>query len=346
MHLFQEQAARDLDAALAQIPIIDLGCYLDGKPEALEALAAEIKPACQTIGFFYIRNHGVPQDLICNAFAQSARFHALPLESKLALSLDENNIGYMPMNASRQAHSTVHKATTPNQNESFFITHDRGPDHPDVLAGTDLRGHNYWPDGLLGFREGVMRYFAALNALGQSLVQPFSVALDMPADFLDDYFTEENNATLRMLHYPPTEISGNDFGTAPHTDNSFMTILARMDVPGLAIRLPSGAWLPPPLIPGTFLVNIGNILRRMSNDRFLSTPHGVIVDGKEDRYSLAYFHSPNPYRMIEVAPSGIDEQHPPKYEPRLYADLMKEFYAANYFHQKNHGAIEIKNQYD
>ena len=216
MHLFQEQAARDLDAALAQIPIIDLGCYLDGKPEALEALAAEIKHACQTIGFFYIQNHGIPQDLIGNAFAQSARFHALPLESKLALSLDENNIGYMPMNASKQAHSTVHKATTPNQNESFFITHDRGPDHPDVLAGTDLRGHNYWPDGLLGFREGVMRYFAALNALGQSLVQPFSVALDMPADFLDDYFTEENNATLRMLHYPPTEISGNDFLSLIH----------------------------------------------------------------------------------------------------------------------------------
>ena len=132
MHLFQEQAARDLDAALAQIPIIDLGCYLDGKPEALAALAAEIKHACQTIGFFYIQNHGVPQDLIGNAFAQSARFHALPLESKLALSLDENNIGYMPMNASKQAHSTVHKATTPNQNESIFITHDRGPHHPDV----------------------------------------------------------------------------------------------------------------------------------------------------------------------------------------------------------------------
>ena len=105
-----------------------------------------------------------------------------------------------------------------------------------------------------------------------------------------------------------------------------MTILARMDVPGLAIRLPSGEWLPPPLIPGTFLVNIGNMLRRMSNDRFISTPHGVIVDGNKDRYSLAYFHSPNPYRMIEVVPSSIDDGHPPKSEPRLYSDLMKEFY--------------------
>ena len=346
MHLFKEQATQNLDAALAKIPLVDLGCYLGGKPGALKALAEKIKYACQTIGFFYIENHGVPQDLIDNTFLQAARFHGLHLESKTALSLDENNIGYMPMNASQQVHSTVHEATTPNQNESFFVTHDRGPDHPDVLAGTPLRGSNYWPEGLPGFRESVMHYFKALNKLGQSLVRPFSAALGMPENFLDDYFTDENNATLRLLHYPPTKIGKNDFGTAPHTDNSFMTILARMDVPGLAIRLPSGEWLPPPLIPGTFLVNIGNMLRRMSNDRFISTPHGVIVDGKIDRYSLAYFHSPNPYRMIEVVPSGVDDGHPPKYEPRLYADLMKEFYAANYFHQKNHSTIEIKNQYD
>ena len=348
MHLFHEQAAGDMDAALAQLPIIDLGPYLNGAPDALEAVAAEIADACERIGFFYIKNHGVPEALIAETFAQSKRFHALPLETKLGLSLDENNIGYMPMNASMQAHSTVHKATTPNQNESFFITHDRPADHPDVINKTPLRGHNYWPDeaALPGFRDGVVTYFAALNTLGHSLVQPFAVALGMAPDYLDHDFADENNATLRMLHYPPTKVEGNDFGTAPHTDNSFMTILARMDVPGLAIRLQSGEWLPPPLIPGTFLVNIGNMIRRMSNDRFLSTPHGVIVDGAADRYSMAYFHSPNPYRMIRVAQSCMDDDNPPKYEPRLYADLMHEFYAANYFHQKDHGSIEMKNRYD
>ncbi|MBT3330794.1 MAG: isopenicillin N synthase family oxygenase [Rhodospirillaceae bacterium] len=346
MHLFQEQAASDMDAALAQIPILDLGPYLAGKNGALDALAGEIKDACARVGFFYISNHGVPEDLITGAFAQSKRFHALPLEVKNRHPLDAANIGYMAMNTSMQAHSTVHKATTPNQNESFFVTHDRPDDHPDVLKGTPLRGQNYWPDDLPGFRDGVMAYFQAVNALGHSLVPPFARALGMAADYLDVDFADENNATLRMLHYPPTEVVDNDFGTAPHTDNSFMTILARMEVPGLAIRLPSGEWLPPPLIPGTFLVNIGNMARRMSNDNFLSTPHGVIVDGNMDRYSIAYFHSPNPYRMIRVAPSCIDDDSPAKYEPRLYADLMKEFYSANYFHQKDHKTVEMKNQYD
>ena len=87
----------------------------------------------------------MPDELIDRAFAASRRFHALPLEEKLKLRLNENNIGYLPLNASVQGASTVHKATRPNQNESFFVSHDRGPDHPDVLARKPLRGRNQWP---------------------------------------------------------------------------------------------------------------------------------------------------------------------------------------------------------
>ena len=82
-----------------------------------------------------------------------------------------------------------------------------------------------------------------------------------------------------------------------------MTALARTEVPGLAVRLPSGEWFAPPIIPGTFLINLGNIMRRWSNDRFLSTPHGVINESGTDRYSIAYFHSPNPDAVIECVPT-------------------------------------------
>jgi len=346
MHLFQQNAPRDIDDALSRLAIIDLGPYLSGANDAQKDLAAEIKYACETIGFFYIKNHGIPDSLVENAFAQSRRFHALPLDEKKKLPLDKHNVGYLAMNASVQKHSTVHKATKPNQNESFFITHDRGPDHPDVIAGTPLRGGNYWPENLPGFRDGIVSYFRALNDLGQRLVPAFAVALGMEADYLDEDFANENNAKLRLLHYPPTQVEDNDFGTGPHTDNSFLTILARDAVPGLAIRLPEGEWLAPPLIPGTFLINIGNMIRRMSNDSFLSTPHGVIVDEEIDRYSMAYFHSPNVTRAISVAPSCTDAENPAKYPPTLYADLIREFYNANYFHQEEFGKAEIKNRYD
>jgi isopenicillin N synthase-like dioxygenase len=337
MHLFQTKAVKDFEAAAAVIPVIDYGPYFAGESGALQRLSQDVRHACENVGFFYALNHGVPQDIIDRGFAASRRFHALPLEAKLKVRLNQNNIGYMPMNASVQAASTVHKATKPNQNESFFISHDRAADHPDVLAGIPLRGRNQWPDGLPGLREDMNAYFQALSAMCERMLPAFAVALKMPAEFFTPYFANECHANLRFLHYPPQEdVSENTFGTAPHTDNSFMTALARTDVPGLAIRLPSGEWFPPPVIPGTFLVNLGNIMRRWSNNRFLSTPHGVINESGADRYSIAYFHSPNPDVTIDCLPSCVPAGSPPQYPSALYRDLVLEFYRKNYFHQKGH----------
>jgi isopenicillin N synthase-like dioxygenase len=251
----------------------------------------------------------------------------------------------MPINASVQGASTVHKATRPNQNESFFISHDRGPDHPDVVAGTPLRGANQWPPEHLapGMRDDMLAYFRAVGAMCDRMLPVFAAALDMPADFFAPFFADGAHANLRFLHYPPQD-RGEDnlFGQAPHTDNSFMTALARTDVPGLAVRLPSGEWFPPPVIPGTFLVNLGNIMRRWSNDRFLSTPHGVLNDSGADRYSIAYFHSPNVDNLIECLPSCVSPDNPPRYPPSVYRDLVLDFYRANYFHQKGHRSDAAK----
>ena len=168
-------------------------------------------------------------------------------------------------------------------------------------------------------------------------VAPFAVALSLPPDYFAPFFANEAHANLRFLHYPPqTVLEDNTFGQAPHTDNSFMTALARTDVPGLAVRLPSGEWFPPPIIPGTFLINLGNIMRRWSNDRFLSTPHGVLNESGVDRYSIAYFHSPNPDSVIECLPTCIGPDNPPRYPPAVYRELIQEFYRANYFHQRGH----------
>src|SRR6185437_3362977 len=160
--------------ASAKVPIIDYGPYFAREPGALAVLAAQLRRACEEVGFFYALNHGVPQAVIDRGFAASRRFHALPLEAKLRLRLNENNIGYLPMNASVQGASTVHKATKPNQNESFFVSHDRGPDHPDVLAGLPLRGQNRWPDGMLDLRADMTAYFRALNAMCDRMLPPFA----------------------------------------------------------------------------------------------------------------------------------------------------------------------------
>jgi isopenicillin N synthase-like dioxygenase len=343
MNLFKEQGVKDYAAAVAQIPVIDFGPYFGGEPDALDRLAAEVRNACEHIGFFYVRGHGVDEAIIDRAFAASRRFHALPLDQKLELKLNENNIGYLPINASVQAASTVHKATRPNLNESFFISHDRRPDHPDVKAGLPLRGRNQWPRSLPEIRAEMTAYFTALGAMCDRMLPAFAVALEMPEDFFAPFFANEGHHNLRFLHYPPQDVDeDNLFGQAPHTDNSFMTALARTDVPGLAVRLPSDEWYPPPVIPGTFLINLGNIMRRWSNDRFLSTPHGVLNESGADRYSIAYFHSPHPDSIIECLPTCISADNPAKYAPAVYRDLVLEFYRANYFHQKGHKSPAVE----
>src|ERR1700746_129203 len=128
MHLFKQQGVRHHQATAGQIPVIDYGPYFAGAPGALEGVAAEVAHACENIGFFYALNHRGPDWFIDRAFAASRRFHNMPLEQKLALKLNENNIGYLPINASVQGASTVHRATRPNQNASFFVSHDRGPE--------------------------------------------------------------------------------------------------------------------------------------------------------------------------------------------------------------------------
>jgi isopenicillin N synthase-like dioxygenase len=318
-----------------------VGPAFRGEPGALDTVAAHIRRASEQVGFFYISGHGVPTDVVDAAFAASRELHAMPLADKRALAMNENNIGYLAVNESMQRASTVHKATRPNQNESFFVSYDRGPDHPDVVAGKPLRGRNQWPPetipGIAEMRRDMMAYFNALGAMCDRILPAFAAALDMPPDFFAPFFANEAHANLRFLHYPPQDAGEeNLFGQAPHTDNSFMTALARTDVPGLAVRLPSGEWFAPPVLPGTFLINLGNIMRRWSNDRFLSTPHGVLNDSGTDRYSLAYFHSPNPDSVIECLPSCVSEDNPPRYEPAVYRDLVLEFYRANYFHQKGH----------
>jgi len=173
VHLFKQYAVGDYDAAARMIPIIDYGPYFAGAPGALEGVAADVAHACENVGFFYALNHGISDDTIERAFAASPRFCALPIEQKLALRLDDNNIGYLAINASVQGALAVHKATRPNQNESFFVTHDRGPDHPDVIAEKPLRGRNQWPPGLLGLRADMMAYFDALRAMCDRMLPPF-----------------------------------------------------------------------------------------------------------------------------------------------------------------------------
>src|SRR5438128_8552109 len=206
MNIFKALAVKDVHEATQAIPLIDVGPTFSAEPGALEGAARDVQRACEKVGFFYLAGHEVPQTQIDAAFAASHEFHAMPLESKLRLKINENNIEYLAVNESMQRHSTVHKATRPNFNESFFISHDRSAKHPDVVAGTPLRGKNQWPEGHEHMRAAMVAYFKTLERLGERLLPILARALGMPAEYFAQFFTNEAHLNLRFLHHPPHEI--------------------------------------------------------------------------------------------------------------------------------------------
>jgi isopenicillin N synthase-like dioxygenase len=316
------------------IPGLDLGPYLAGQPEAVDALAKQLRHTCENVGFFYIENHGVPQDLIDRTFEQSRRFHALPLEDKLRLKINHDNVGYMPVNASMQKHSKVEQARHPNYNASYFCFRERSPDDRDFRAGKPFCGPNQWPQNLPGFREQVIEYQRALEQLGLRMLPLIARSLELPDDYFAPYFNPPQ-FSLRMLHYPVRDESvPGQFGTGAHTDAGFLTFLAQGDVPGLQIRTTSGEWLDAPVLKGRFLVNTGDIFRKWTNDRYLSTPHRVLNVSGTERYSMAFFFGMHLERLIECLPTCQSPDNPPRHQPFTYLSYKTEFLNTNYFHRQ------------
>src|SRR6516162_4176529 len=222
--------------------------------------AEELRFALTEIGFYFIVNHGVPSRQIHEVFHQVARFHAQPLEKKLEIKLDKHNVGYLPMRGDTLRTSTVETVTKPNLNEALFVARDLPSDHPDVLADRRFRSANRWPSDLPGFREIIVDYCDTMEWLAQKLVRLYARALDLPTEYFDQPF-KEPQYKLRMTHYPHQAWTPDDeFGIAPHTDTSFLTLLAPNEVPGLSFRTQTGDWIDVPTVPDAFVVNGGQLL--------------------------------------------------------------------------------------
>ena len=316
--------------ATEEIPVIDLGPYLAGVTGAREAAAAALRHAYEEVGFYFIVNHGVPQALVDAVFAEAARFHGLALEEKLKLRINGHNIGYLPVRGSVTRHSRINEGNKPNLNEAIFLKRDLAADHPDVVAGLPFRGVNQWPEGLPGFRETVTAYQGAMERLALALVPLYAVALGLEPDWFEAKFRDPMY-TLRMSHYPKVEVvEENEFGLAPHSDTSFMTLLAQNKVPGLSIRLPNGKWVDAPALEGSFLVNGGDMLRRWTNERFLATPHRVINRSGVERYAIPFFFDCNYRTVMEAIPTCVGEGEAAKYPAITYPEYMVWYRNLNY----------------
>ena len=322
-----------------RIPEVDLGPSFGGDEAASAAVAAEIDRAYTDIGFMYIRNHGIAQALIDGVFAASRRFHAQPLAVKEAVAMNRWHRGYMGFATSTLVTSRVERARRPNMSESFMMMHEVAADDPECLAGKPLQGPNPWPADLPGFREAVTAYNDALVVLGRHLTGLVEQALSLSTGRLAAMF-ERPTTFLRLLHYPsrPADAPDDEFGSAPHTDYGFITILLQDDTGGLEVQMADGRWLPAPPIPGSFVVNLADMGERLSNGRWRSTRHRVINRSGTDRYTVPFFYDMDMEAEVAPLPELVPAGSAPIAQPERYGDYLMARLDANYaYRQAGHG---------
>jgi isopenicillin N synthase-like dioxygenase len=323
---YENRPAMKLDNAL---PVIDFAGVSD------EALAAQLDAAFSNIGFCYFRGIGIDPALVDGVFTASRRFHALPRDAKDAIAMNGFHRGYMAPKSSIIETSSVARVTQPNDSESFMLMHEVPPTDP--RFGRPLDGPNQWPD-LPGFRPNVEAYERAMHGFCLRLLPALAIALGLDRNWFAGYF-EQPTTFLRLLHYPPQppEAPDDAFGSAPHTDYGFITILAQDDRGGLEVRRRDGNWLKAPPIPGTWVVNVADMLSRWTNGRWQSTPHRVKNVSGGDRYSCPYFFDISMDSVVEVLPTCQGPENPPKFPPVRYGDYLLERLDRNYAYRKPAG---------
>ena len=270
------------------------------------------------MGFFYVVNHDVDKELIDEAFTQSHGFFALPVADKRRLAIEKigGNRGYSGL-----LHEALDPARGPDMKEAFNVGLDLAAGRSGIAGGQALPLAQRLA-GLPGFRETLLSYYDACTALGARLHRAFASDLGLRPDFFDDKF-DRPMATLRLLHYPaPPSGSDPQTGAGAHTDYGNLTLLATDDVGGLEVRTRAGQWIEAPVVPGAFIVNIGDCLMRWTNDVYVSTPHRVVNRSARERYSIAFFYDPNPDAMVETIPSCVREGEVARYPPILAADYL------------------------
>jgi isopenicillin N synthase-like dioxygenase len=305
------------------IPVVDLAA------PAADA-ARRIHEACRDTGFFYVANHGVPAALLAAEFEWARRFFALPLEAKLALHMNNSPsfAGYEPI-----AGQTLDADSPPDLKESFYCAQELPDDHPYVRARLRAYGGNQWPPGLPGFRAQMLAYYAAVRALGERLMGLVALSLELPRDhFVPLYRYPAGN--VRLIRYPPQPADArfNQLGAGAHTDWGGITLLAQDDIGGLEVENAAGEWIAARPIPGTFVINLGDMMKRWTNGLYHSNLHRVLNNDTagRDRYSIAYFYSPDHYARVECLPTCQGPDNPPKFAPCTAGEHLREMFDLTY----------------
>ena len=306
------------------IPVINLAAFSSASVLERQRVVAEVRKALEEIGFLIIDGHGVAPSLIDRVTKASLDFFDRPEDEKLH---------YCPLKPGSRGYNafkgrTVGVAQNPefkrSLQESYAVGRIDVPDDPYFF--TKEAGHsfapNIWPDRPEDFQQVMSEYYREMDRTYHLIMKLFATALDLPETYFNKYI-DKHGSLLRLTHYPAldSEPQPGEHRSGEHTDGGALTILHIDDTPdALQVKLRSGEWIYVNRLPGTFIINIGDMMMRWTNDRWVSNWHRVVnppmVNGRsERRLSLVFFAAANHDTIVECLPNCSDAEHPPLYEP-------------------------------
>ena len=307
-------------------PIVSLHKFETADSDGKKLLALEVDAICRTTGFLAIAEHGVPQPVIDAAWDKARAFFDQPAEVKQAARAPYPGYpyGYLGPNSEALAASRG-VDTPPDLKESFNGGPiERPPGMTDEQALSFCYAETIWPSAPEGFRQAWQSYYRAMEDLAARIMRLFAAALTLP----EDYFTgmiDHPVSALRALNYPEQTVTPKpgQLRAGAHSDYGSLTILLPQKASrGLQIERPDGSWFDVPPIPGAFIINIGDLMQRWTNDRWVSTVHRVVNPANPEeamrrRQSFAFFHQPNWFAEIKCLDVCLELGEAPKYEPVL-----------------------------
>ncbi len=296
----------------SRIPTLDIRRYDTDR----DAFVAELGAAYREWGFAGIRNHGIPQSAIDGAYDAFKAFFALPTEVKAKYHVKGGGgaRGYTPFGV-----ETAKDSKYPDLKEFWHI----GREIPRDSKYADVMAPNLWPAEVPGFREHGYGLFDTLDALGSRVLRALALHIELPEAYFDDK-TNFGNSILRPIHYPPiTAPDIPNVRAGAHEDINLITLLVGASAQGLEVLSRKGEWVPFTADADTIVVNIGDMLQRLTNHVYPSTTHRVVNPpgeaARKPRYSVPYFLHPNPDFIIDALPSCISADNPNRYPQPISA---------------------------
>jgi isopenicillin N synthase-like dioxygenase len=264
-------------------------------------VAREIDRACRDIGFFRITGHGIDRDLLGRLDVAARQFFAQPDDVKQAIAMPNGGSawrGWFPVGGELTS-------GRPDRKEGLYVGTEHPPTHPRVLAGVPLHGPNLFPAEPADLGPAILEWLTQLEPVAAAVMRGIAIGLGLSATWFEEHVTTEPTVLFRIFHYPPGDDS--DWGVAEHTDYGLLTLLAQDDRGGLQVHGSDG-WIDVPAEPDVLVCNIGDMLDRLTEGRYRSTPHRVRNSSGQSRLSFPFFFDPS--WDAEVVPLPLDGSPP------------------------------------